>query len=179
MNARGTGLAVLVLALAALLSPAPGNAQALNAAWDGDWITAQASQQRPSQVLRVARQGAQTRLEQAGQACPLVYDGTVTARDIQQQVDDLRAWQLSPAHWPAGTDPKQLVGLAGEFDAATRLIAGLSAGRYRRARLRGEGCDDADDIFFVLHQGRRLFRVRFPSASLGMDVLVLERRSPP
>ncbi|MBX3655563.1 MAG: hypothetical protein KF686_15380 [Ramlibacter sp.] len=177
MNAAVRGAALL--ALATLLAPAPGHAQALNPAWLGDWATVQGSQQRPARVLRIAQRAGRTVLEQDGQACALVYDGPVAAADITGQLAELRAWQMSTAHWPAGTQPAQLVGLAAEFDAAASLLAELSPQRYRRTRIRGEGCEDADDIFFVLHQGRRLFRIRFPSASLGVDVMVLEKRSTP
>ena len=100
-----------------------------------------------------------------------------------QQVP-LGLWHHAPAaselrHWPAGTDPAQLVGLRKEFDTAQKILASLPGPRYRSTRIRGEGCEDADDIFFVLHPGQRLLRLRFPSNSLGVDVTVFQRRSSP
>jgi len=171
-------LAIAALCFAALAAGQAG-AQALNAAWTGDWVAAEASQGRPGMVLRILRKGSGTQIVQDGQACALAYDGTVTAAALQAQADALRRHQLDPAHWPPGTRTEQLVGLQREFERAGELLSVLSTGAYRRARIRGAGCDDADDVLFVLHNGQRLLRVRFPSASLGLDVRVFQRRSTP
>lgn len=164
---------------AALLAPALCAAQALNAAWDGEWIATETTQGPPGAGLQITRKAAQSHLVQAGQACPLVYDGLIEPGALARRIRALQDWQLDPQHWPAGVNPAQLVGLRKEFDSALQLVDSLTSPRYRSTRMRGEGCDDADDIFFVLHAGQRLMRLRFPSASLGVDVTFFRRRSSP
>ena len=163
----------------ALLSPGLAGAQALHPAWDGEWVATETTQGPPGASQRITRHAAQSRLVQAGQACPLAYDGLVEPAALQRRIQALQGWQLDARHWPAGTHPVQLVGLRREFDAALQTVGSLPGPRYRITRLRGEGCDDADDIFFVLHPGQRLLRLRFPSASLGVDVTVFQKRSSP
>ena len=174
-----THLAAVWLAGAALLAPVLCAAQALNAAWDGEWVATETTQGKPGAGLQVTRRAAQSQLVQAGQACPLAYDGLVEPVTLARRIQALQAWQLDPQHWPVGVNPAQLVGLRREFDAALQIVGSLPGPRYRVARMRGEGCDDADDIFFVLHPGQRLLRLRFPSASLGVDVTVFQKRSSP
>jgi hypothetical protein len=171
--------AALWLAGATLLAPALCGAQALNAAWDGEWVATETTQGKPGAGLQVTRRAAQSQLVQAGQACPLVYDGLIEPVALARRIQALQGWQLDPQHWPAGVNPAQLVGLRKEFDSALQIVGNLPGPRYRVARMRGEGCDDADDIFFVLHAGQRLMRLRFPSASLGVDVTVYQKRSSP
>jgi hypothetical protein len=172
-------LAVICLAGAALLASAQVSAQALNPAWDGEWLATETTQGQPGAGLQVLRKGGQSQMVQTAQACPLAYDGLIEPAALARRIQALQAWQLNPQHWPAGVNPAQLVGLRNEFDRALQLVGSLSGPRYRVARMRGEGCDDADDIFFVLHQGQRLVRVRFPSASLGVDMTVFQRKGLP
>lgn len=164
---------------ACALSMSLAAAQPLNPAWDGDWVAAETTQGRPDGSLRITRKAAQTQLIQHGQACPLVYDGMAEPAALARRIQALQAWQMDARHWPAGTQPAQLVGLRHEFDSALQLVARLTGTRYRTTRLRGEGCDDADDIFFMLHAGQQLVRLRFPSASLGVDVTAFRKRSSP
>ncbi len=164
---------------ACALSAALAAAQPVNPAWDGDWMATQTTQGRPGASLRITRKAAQAQLVQDGQACALVYDGMAEPAALVRRIQALQAWQLDARHWPAGIQPDQLVGLRREFDAALQIVASLPGPRYRSTRMRGEGCDDADDIFFVLHPGQRLLRLRFPSASLGVDVTVFQKRSAP
>ena len=172
-------MALVALLTAGVLAPSPAHAQALHPAWDGEWIAAETTQGSPGASLRIARKAAQSQLVQAGQACALAYDGMAEPAALARRIQALQAWQMDARHWPAGTMPAQLVGLRHEFDTALQIVASLPGPRYRIARIRGEGCDDADDIFFVLHPGQRLMRLRFPSASLGVDVTVFQKRSPP
>lgn len=167
------------LTACALLPPALACAQALNPVWEGEWVATETTQGHPGTSLRIARKTAQTQLVQAGQACALVYDGMAEPAALARRIQALQAWQLDARHWPAGTLPAQLVGLRHEFDTALQMVGGLTGTRYRSTRIRGEGCDDADDIFFVLHQGQRLVRLRFPSTSLGVDVTIFQKRSSP
>lgn len=164
---------------ACALAPAMAGAQAINPAWDGEWVAGETTQGSPGRSLRITRKAAQSQLVQAGQACALVYDGMAEPAALARRIQALQAWQLDARHWPAGTQPAQLVGLRREFDTALQMVGSLTGTRYRSTRIRGEGCDDADDIFFVLHQGQRLVRLRFPSASLGVDVTVFQKRSSP
>ncbi len=158
----------------------PGLALAqLNPAWDGHWASTASTISRASVSLQILRRSGQTQIIQDGQACRLVYDGTISPAAAAQRIAELQAWQLKPEHWPAGTRPEQLVGLKKEFDSAASTVAMLTAPSYRRARIQGEGCDDADEIFFVLHQGQRLLRIRFPSAALGVDISVFQKASAP
>ncbi len=178
--ARALLLAAAVLlpsASAPALAQAPG--QALNAAWDGEWVATETTQGRPGASLTISRKGAQSLLTQMGQPCALGYDTMVEPAALARRVLALQLWQMDARHWPAGTDPAQLVGLRKEFDTAQKILASLPGPRYRSTRIRGEGCEDADDIFFVLHPGQRLLRLRFPSNSLGVDVTVFQRRSSP
>ncbi len=175
-------MALVALLTAGALAPSPAHAQALHPAWDGEWIATETTQGSPGASLRIARRAAQTQLVQlvqAGQACALVYDGMAEPAALARRIQALQAWQLDARHWPAGTLPQQLVGLRHEFDTALSIVGSLPGPRYRITRIRGEGCDDADDIFFVLHPAQRLMRLRFPSASLGVDVTVFQKRSPP
>jgi len=170
---------VAACAVACVLAPLTAIAQPVNPAWDGEWVATETTQGRPSTSLRIARKASQTQLIQDGQACALVYDGMAEPAALAQRIQALQAWQLDARHWPAGTQPAQLVGLRREFDTALQMVGGLAGTRYRSTRIRGEGCDDADDIFFVLHAGQRLMRLRFPSASLGVDITVFQKRSSP
>ena len=170
---------VAACAAAFVLSPIMAIAQPVNPAWDGDWVATETTQGRPGASLRIARKASQTHLVQAGQACTLVYAGMAEPAALALRIQTLQAWQMDAQHWPAGTQPAQLVGLRREFDTALQIVGSLPGPRYRMTRIRGEGCDDADDIFFVLHPGQRLMRLRFPSASLGVDVTVFQKRSPP
>ncbi len=175
-------MALVALWAAVVLPPSPAHAQAVHPAWDGEWIATETTQGSPGASLRIARKAAQSQLVQlvqAGQACALVYDGMAEPAALVRRIQALQAWQLDARHWPSGTLPQQLVGLRHEFDTAMQLVGTLPGPRYRITRIRGEGCDDADDIFFVLHPGQRLMRLRFPSASLGVDVTVFQKRSPP
>lgn len=166
-------------AAACALVPAIAAAQPVNPAWDGEWVAVETTQGPPGASLRITRKAAQTQLVQAGQACTLGYDGMAEPAALARRIQALQAWQLDARHWPAGTQPTQLVGLRREFDAALQIVGSLPGPRYRSTRIRGEGCDDADDIFFVLHPGQRLLRLRFPSASLGVDITVFQKRSSP
>jgi hypothetical protein len=171
--------AFMTLMVACVMAPSSAHAQALHPAWDGEWIAIETTQGHPGTSLRIDRKGAQSQLVQAGQACTLGYDGMAEPAALARRIQALQAWQLDAGHWPAGTLPQQLVGLRREFDTALQIVGSLAGPRYRITRIRGEGCDDADDIFFVLHPGQRLLRLRFPSASLGVDVTVFRKRSPP
>ena len=172
-------LALLLAAASALAAAAPAVAQTLNAAWDGEWQARETTQGRPDASLSITRLGARSLLTQGGQPCTLAYAAMVELPALVQRIQLLQAWQLDVRHWPAGTDPSQLVGLRREFDTALRMIGALPGPRYRSTRISGEGCDDADDIFFVLHPGQRLLRFRFPSSSLGVDVTVFHKRGSP
>ena len=169
----------MALLATGVLAPPTACAQALNPAWDGEWVAAQTTQGRPSASLRIARKAAQSQLVQAGQACALAYDGMAEPVALARRIQALQAWQLDERHWPAGTLPQQLIGLRHEFETALQIVGSLPGPRYRITRIRGEGCEDADDIFFILHPGQRLMRLRFPSASLGVDVTVFQKRSTP
>lgn len=168
-----------VLTACALTSAMPAGAQSLNAAWDGAWSARETTQSRPDASVEISRNGTRSVITQAGQPCTLGYADMMEPAALAQRIQRLRVWQLDPGHWPAGTDPTQLVGLRREFDTALQMIASLPGPRYRSTRISGEGCDDADDIFFVLHPGQRLLRFRFPSSSLGVDVTVFQKRGTP
>lgn len=88
----------------------------------------------------------------------------------------LRDWQLRAENWPAGTDPASLVGLRQEFHDAEELLQSVQPDSYRRVRARGPGCDSPDDVFWILHEGQRLFRVRFLAAGLGTEVVLFTRK---
>lgn len=165
--------------LACLMAVATVQAQALNPVWDGEWTATETTQGKPDSSLRIERKGISTQLVQSGQTCRLVYDGMTQTAALARQIQALQDWQLAPQHWPVGTQPAHLLGLRREFDAALHMVDSLGNGRYRITRIRGEGCDDADDIFFVLHAGQRLMRVRFPSTSLGVDITVFQRKGSP
>ncbi len=168
--------------LLALCLASTAHAQALHKSWEGQWVAAAGSQVRSIAPLSIAPRGAATVLTQSGQACPLGYDGNLTPHEIAAQIEAVRDWQLRPQHWPPGVDPASLHGLIQEFDKALQLVNGLAPSRYRSTRLRSkgdDGCADADDIFFVLHQGQQLLRVRLPSASLGVDVTLFKRQGSP
>jgi hypothetical protein len=158
----------------------PGLAWAqLNPAWDGQWIARESSTGSVSVSLQIRRTGGQSWMLQNGQRCLLAYDGTVAPAALLERVAKVQAWQLNPSHWSGGGRTGQLIGLQKEFDAATRLLTVLTATNYRQVRIRGYGCEDADDIAFVLHQNQHLLRIRFPSAALGVEVTAFRRTGGP
>ena len=169
-------------AFLALCLSGTAHAQALHKSWEGQWVAAAGSQARTVAPLTIAQRGPATLLTQSGQACPLGYDGNLTPAEIAAQIEAVRDWQSRPQHWTPGVNPASLHGLNQEFDKALQLVNALTPNRYRSSRLRSrgdDGCADADDIFFVLHQGQQLLRVRLPSASLGVDVTLFKRQIAP
>ncbi|MEP6791578.1 MAG: hypothetical protein ABI907_09420 [Ramlibacter sp.] len=169
----------LAIATALLLLAGSAAAQALNGAWLGQWLLAQgpAIPRPPASIEMRVMAGVNTWLS-GGQQCELAYDGTVAQQAIAGQLKSLKDWQLSPAHWPAGTDPAQLVGLQKEFNDAESALRNLPPGNYRRLRLRGDACDTRDDLFYLLNvPQQRIYQFRFPQASLGAGVAVYLFRS--
>lgn len=171
-----TSIATRCLFLAGALACAGAQAQALNALWEGQWLAVAASQGQPGAPVRIAREGKGTRMENGGKTCALAYEETVTPAQLLERLQALRSWQLDPEHWP-GTDTSQLVGLAQEFDRARAIVQAMAAGSYRRARIRGPGCEGPDDVFLVLHRnGQELVRLEFPDASLGVAITAYHRQ---
>lgn len=167
-----------VAALATLCGPS-AQAQALNPGWEGDWVAVETSQGQPGARLRVARDTGATYLTSyqttGDRRCQLAYDDTLTIQALRERIQALRDWQLNPGHWP-GTDPSQLIGLAREFDRAQALVQAIGPGAYRRVRLKGPGCETADDVFLLLHRGQELVQLVFPEAALGLAVATYRRQ---
>ncbi len=151
-------------------------AQALNPTWEGEWVAVETTQGPPGARVRIARTGPSTQLLAGDRTCQLAYDDTVTPGALLLRLQGLRQWQLDATHWPKGTDPAQLIGLAREFDKAQALVQGMGADNYRRVRLKGAGCEGADDVFLLLHRGQELLRFAFSETSLGVALVSFRRQ---
>lgn len=179
--ARAVAAVATLAALALLCStPTQALAQALNPSWEGEWVSVETSQGQPGTRFRIARDAAATArpatyLSAGDRRCQLAYDDTITLQALRERIQALRDWQLNPGHWP-GTDPSQLIGLAREFDRAQAIIQAIGPDAYRRVRLKGPGCETADDVFLLLHRGQELVQFIFPEAALGLAVSSFRRQ---
>ncbi len=176
-----TMVALRLVALGTVLLPQIASAQGagslLSGPWHGAWEAAESNEPRLPGHLVIERAGAVSRLARADVRCELRYDGTFTVAELAQRVTDLRDWQMRPAHWPAGTDPQQLVGLRREFDRALALLQRVTPDTYRRVRTLVPGCDHANaESVYLLHKGQQLVRLTFPQESLGVDVTIYRRQ---
>ncbi|CAN5714466.1 hypothetical protein BH11PSE7_BH11PSE7_02990 [soil metagenome] len=167
-------LALLPLLLAHGQTPPPAPVSAI---WAGEWRAADFNLPPVNTTLTTRRDAATFEVKAllVGAECPLAYDGQLRSADVIKRIEERAQWQLKSDNWPAGTDPAQFVGLKKEFDQALRLTRSLPPDNYRVVRFQCATLQAADDRFYVLNEGRRLFEFRFPENGLSVNVTIYER----
>jgi hypothetical protein len=149
----------------------------VSAVWAGEWRVVDSNLPPINKTLSTRRDPASFQVKAliAAEECPMHYDGLLPAADVVKRIEERALWQLDAANWPAGTDPAQFVGLKKEFDQALRIARSLPPDNYRRVRVSCPGLPQTDDRFYILNEGRRLFKFRFPENGLSLSVTLYER----